>query len=130
LFAATYFESAANYEGDRWVAKADYTREKMRELVEGAGMAVTFIQWRHPDPQQWMVIHHPGEAVPLGESGDSERVKMLEEQLATNRQQLLNIRSHPYVRFGLRLRPFLIEVNFVMRRIKRALLSPFGGGRN
>jgi hypothetical protein len=128
LFAATYFESAADYEGDRWVAKADYTRETMRKLVEDEGMAVTFIQWRHPDPQQWMVIHHPGVAVPLGDSGDSERVKMLEEQLATNRQQLLNIRSHPYVRLGLKLQPFLIEVNFVLRRVKRALLSPFGGG--
>lgn len=130
LFAATFFESSANYEGDRWIAKAEYTRERMQELIEGAGLAVTFIHWRHPDPQQWMVIHHPGVKVPIDEGADPARLRMLEEQLATNRAQLLRIRSHPYVRFGLKVQPFLIEVTFFLRRVKRALMSPFGGGRS
>ncbi|MBK6982475.1 MAG: class I SAM-dependent methyltransferase [Betaproteobacteria bacterium] len=129
IFAATFFESPANYEGNNWVAKATYSRDRMRELVEEQGLAMSPIEWRHPDPQQWILIHHPGVRIPLAEATDARRIVMLEEQLATNRQQLMNIMSHPYVRLGLRLKPFLIWLAFTRRRIVRSLKRLFGGSR-
>lgn len=126
LLVATYFEATTNYEGGRWVAKATYTRERMREMVEEQGLAFTPIEWRHPDPQQWFVAHHPGTEVPLAIPGDAARIRMLEEQLATLREQLLRITGHPYVRLGLRLQPFLIWVTFTRRRIARAIRGALG----
>lgn len=129
IFAATYFEAPANYEGDNWVAKATYTRDRMRELVEEQGLAMSPIEWRHPDPQQWILIHHPGASIPLAEATDASRIVMLQEQLETHRQQLHSIMSHPYVRLGLKVQPFLIEVNFARRRIARWVRELFGGSR-
>lgn len=127
LFAATYFEAPFNYEGDNWVAKATYTRERMRELVEAQGLAFTPIDWRHPDPQQWFIVHHPGTPVPMADQPDARRIEMLEEQLATNREQLMRIMGHPYVRLGLSVQPFFIWVTFQRRRFARWLRGLFGG---
>ncbi|MGE0355939.1 MAG: class I SAM-dependent methyltransferase [Burkholderiales bacterium] len=126
LFAATFFESPTNYEGNNWVAKATYSRERMRELVEEQGLAMTPIDWRHPDPQQWILIHHPGTAIPMAEATDARRIVMLQEQLETNRAQLMAIMSHPYVRLGLKLQPFLIWLNFKRRAFLRSLRRLFG----
>jgi SAM-dependent methyltransferase len=121
LLVATYFEAPMNYEGDHWVAKATYTRERMRELVEEQGLVYTPIEWRHPDPQRWFVAHHPGAEVPLAIPSDAGRILMLEEQLAAHREQLLRITGHPYVRVGLKLQSFLVWLTFARRRIARAV---------
>lgn len=126
LLVATYFEASTNYEGNHWAAKTFYTRERMRELVEEQGLEFTPIEWRHPDPQQWFVAHHPGTAVPLAIPSDASRIRMLEEQLATHREQLLRITSHPYVRLGLKLQPFLIWITFTRRRIARFVRGLLG----
>ena len=126
IFAATFFEAPTNYEGDAWIAKAEYTLQRMRELVEEAGLACTPIHWRHPDPQKWILIHHAGTPVPLAPGGEAERIRMLEDQLETNRAQLLRIRSHPYVRLGLKLQPFLIWLAFKWRAFTRSLRGAAG----
>lgn len=126
LLVATYFEASMDYQGSRWVAKANYTRARMCELVEEQGLEFTPIEWRHPDPQQWFVVHHPGTEVPLAIPSDPSRIRMLEEQLATQREQLLRITSHPYVRLGQKLQPFLIWMNFTRRRIVRAVRGTLG----
>ena len=126
IFAATYFVGRVNYEGDRWVAKADFTPEKMREMVEEQGLVCTPIEWRHPDPQQWILIHHPGRSVPLAEATDAQVVATLRERLAQSEQQQLNVRSHPWVRFGYGIRYLLVWAQFEKRRISRWLRGHFG----
>lgn len=121
LFAATFFEGPVNYDGDKWVAKADYTIEHMRSMVEAEGMACTLIDWPHPDPQQWIVIHHPGTPVPLAQMADAQRLKMLEDRLAETQKQFNAIRSHPYVRFGLGVKFFLVWLGYERRRLFRLL---------
>ncbi len=129
LFAATYFVGPVNYDGDRWVAKADYTPEKMRELVEEQGLVCTPIEWRHPDPQQWILIHHPGTAVPLAEATDAQKMIALQEQLALCHEQLMSIRSHPYVRLGFRIKFFFVWLEFERRRLARWLRGRSGGAK-
>lgn len=119
VFAATFFVGAENYEGEQWVAKADYTMERMRQLVEEQGLAFTPIDWRHPDPQQWILIHQPETNVPLAEATDAQHLIALREQLALCQQQFMAIRSHPYVKFGLKIKFFLVWVGFERRRIAR-----------
>lgn len=121
VFAATFFEGPVNYTGERWVAKADYTLAHMRDMVESEGMACTPITWRHPDPQQWILIHHPGTAVFLAEPVDALRLQGVEQRLALVQEQFLAIKNHPYVRFGLAIKFFLVWVGFERRRIARLL---------
>ena len=129
IFAATYFVGPVNYEGDRWVAKADYTPEHMRELVEEQGLVCTPVEWRHPDPQQWILIHHPGTSVPLAEASDAQRIVTLREQLALCERQLMTLRSHPYVRLGLKIKLFFVWVAFQRRHIARRLRGLVGGAK-
>jgi SAM-dependent methyltransferase len=126
VFAATFFEGPVNYEGERWVAKADYTMAHMRRMIEEQGMACTPIDWSHPDPQQWILIHHPGTVVALAQPVDAQRFQALEERLALVQQQFLAIKNHPYVRFGLGIKFFLVWVGFERRRIARWLRNLTG----
>lgn len=129
VFAATFFEGPINYEGDNWVAKADYTLAHMRQMVEQQGMACTPIDWSHPDPQQWILIHHPGTVVALAQPVDALRLQALEERLALVQQQFLAIKQHPYVRFGLWLKFFLVWLGFERRRIARHVRRLGGGSK-
>lgn len=130
VFAATFFEGAENYEGDEWVAKSTYTMQRLRELVEEQGLALTPIEWRHPDMQRWVLIHHPGAGVRLPEVTDTERAMRLEEQLALSRQHLASIRNHPYVKFGMRVKFFLVWLAFERRRVARWLRERLGGSKS
>lgn len=126
IFAATFFEGQENYQGDKWVAKADYTLDYMRKMVEEQGMACSMIDWRHPDPQQWVLIHHRGTVVPLAQTTDAQHLMAVEERLALSHQQFLAIKSHPYVKFGLAIKFFLVWVGFERRRIVRRLRELLG----
>jgi len=129
IFAATFFVGLENYEGDYWAAKANYTLERMRQLVEEEGMACTPIDWQHPDPQQWILIHHPGTSVPLAQASDAQRMHMLKEQLALSNQQLMSIRSHPYVKVGLKVKFFLMWIPVLWRHVARLVRDRFAGTR-
>lgn len=126
VFAATFFEGPDNYTGNSWVAKADYTMEHMRAMVEEAGMACTPIDWRHPDPQQWVLIHHPGTVVPLAQMTDAQHLQEIQERLEASHRQFLAMKSHPYVKFGLKIKFFLVWVSFERRRIARILRELVG----
>lgn len=128
VFAATFFLGPVNYEGDKWVAKADYTLEHMQAMVRGEGMECTPIDWPHPDPQQWILIHHPGTNIPLARMSDAQRLKMLEDRLAETEKQFMAIRRHPYVRFGFAIKFFLVRLGFERRRLARLLRGGDGRG--
>lgn len=127
IFAATFFVGLENYEGEYWAAKADYTLECMRQMVEEEGMVCTPIDWPHPDPQQWILIHHPGTAVPLAQASDAQRMHILKEQLALSNQQLLSLRNHPYVKLGMRIKFFLMWIPFLRRHVARLVRDRFAG---
>lgn len=126
VFAATFFEGPENYTGNKWVAKADYTMAHMRTMIEEAGMVCTPIAWRHPDPQQWILIHHPGTVVPLAQPTDAQHLLAIEERLEVCHRQFLAMKSHPYVKFGLKIKFFLVWVEFERRRIARAVRKFLG----
>lgn len=123
IFAATFFEGTTNYEGDRWVAHADYTMDKMRELVEEQGLILRPIQWDHQDLQRWILILHRDTTVPPPEVNDTTRTMQLTSQLARAQDQLASIRSHPYMRLGYKIKFFFITAQFTVRRVRRALFG-------
>ena len=123
IFAATFFEGPVNYEGDSWTAHADYTMEKMRELVEEQGLIMRSIAWDHQDLQRWILILHPQTTVQLPEFSDTGRIIDLTNQLARANEQLMGIRSHPYMRLGYRLKFVAITMQFFLRRVRRAILG-------
>jgi SAM-dependent methyltransferase len=57
---ATFIEGRYTPEGSGWVkAAVPYRWERMRELVENAGMVARRLDWPHPR-QKWFVAAHPG----------------------------------------------------------------------
>lgn len=121
VFAASFFEGTENYTGNTWTAKAEYTMERMRELVEEQGLVFRQIDWRHPDLQRWFLVFQPGTLYRLPDITDLDRVMRLEEDLRLAHQQLMSIRSHPYVRFGMMIKFLLVTLTFAQRRLLRAL---------
>ena len=123
IFVATFFEGSTNYEGNRWVAHADYTMEKIQELVEEQGLIVRRLQWDHQDLQTWIVILHGQTTVTLPALNPSLQVAQLTTELARARDHLAKIRRQPYVRFGYKLKWFLIKIQFASRQLRRYLLG-------
>ncbi len=126
IFAATFFEGPENYGGSKWVAKADYSLEHMGRMIEEEGMSCTLIDWRHPDPQQWILIHHSGTVLPLAQKTDAQHLAAVEERLEVSHRQFLAIKSHPYVKFGLRIKFLLVWAGFERRRIARFMRNLLG----
>ncbi len=125
IFAASFFLGLDNYDGPSWVVKADYTLDFMCRMVESEGMACTPIDWQHPDPQQWILIHHPGTTVPMAQATDAQRMHMLQEQLALSNRQLMSIRNHPYVRLGQKVKFFLMWPPVLWRHVVRLVRERF-----
>jgi SAM-dependent methyltransferase len=126
VFAATYFEGPVSYEGSSWVVKADYTPERITELIEAQGLKCTPIDWRHPDPQQWILIHHPGANIAFLQPSDAEKRLALEERLAACEAQLMSMKRHPYVRVGLWLSFWLVRLRFAGRSVGRWVRDRLG----
>lgn len=123
IFAATFFEGTRNYEGDRWTAHADYTIEKIQGLVEEQGLILRPIEWDHQDLQRWILILHRETTVELPDLNANARTIQLNSQLERARQQLMSIRSHPYMRVGYKIKFFFVTVQFALRRLLGALLG-------
>jgi SAM-dependent methyltransferase len=133
VFAASFFLGLRNYDGHHWAAKADYTLPRMCELVAAEGMVCTAIDWQHPDPQQWILIHHPGTVAPLARVTDDQQLELLTQQLAQANTQLMSIRSHPVMRIGAKVKFALMWVPFLKRHVERLVrdrLSGRQGGRS
>lgn len=122
IFAATFFEGAVNYEGDRWTAHADYTMEKIRSLVEEQGLILRPIEWEHQDLQRWILILHRETTVELPALNATAHTIQVNRQLARAQEQLTSIRNHPYMRVGYKIKFFLITVQFAWRRFLGAFL--------
>ena len=123
IFAATFFEGLSDYTGDRFVTHAGYTMATIRSLVEEQGLIMRPIEWDHQDLQRWILILHADTRVPRCEICDPVRSIYIQNQLDRARQQLLELRYHPYVRFGLTIKRSLTWLMFAVRRLRRAVLS-------
>jgi hypothetical protein len=123
IFAATFFEGTSNYDGDSWTAHADYTMEGMKSLIEEQGLILRQIEWDHQDLQRWILILHRETTVQLPELNASAQTIQLNSQLERARQQLLSIRSHPYMRVGYKLKFFLVTIQFAFRRLFGAIFG-------
>ena len=123
IFAASFFEDTSNYEGDRWVAHAGYTMEKLRELAEEQGLILRPITWDHQDLQRWVLILHKDTTVKVPDLNQTAAAIQLSNQLERAQQQLLNIRSHPYLKFGYGIKHAIVTVQFALRRVRRSLFG-------
>jgi hypothetical protein len=123
VFAATFFEGSTNYKGDRWTAHADYTLDKIQEFAEEQGLIVRPINWDHQDLQRWILILHRETTVEVPDLNATARAVQLSNQLARAQEQLMSIRSHPYMRLGYKIKFFLVRVQFAFRWFLRAVFS-------
>lgn len=121
IFAATFFEGSDNYEGKAWTAHADYRMDTLRALVEEQGLVLRPIEWDHQDLQRWVLILHGQTTVVTPDLLTTARKIHLERELERARQQLLSIRSHPWMKLGYKIKFFLITSGFALRRVRRAL---------
>ena len=105
------------------------TAFSQRDLVERARAAGAMAYLVKPFQRSELI---PAVEVALGRFKEVKaleaEVRGLEEQLETNRQQLMRIRSHPYVRLGLKLQPFLIWCAFKWRAFTRTVRGAVGRG--
>jgi SAM-dependent methyltransferase len=123
IFVATFFEGATNYEGDHWTVHADYTMDRIKALVEEQGLILRPITWDHQDLQRWIVILRKDTTVELPEFNNTTTAIHLRQQFARLEGQLAGIRNHPYMKLGYKIKFFLLTSQFVVRRVRRALLG-------
>lgn len=121
VFAATFFEGTDDYQGEGWAVHADYTMNTLRGLVEEQGLILRPIEWDHQDLQRWVLILHGQTTVTTPEGATAARLIHLERELERARQQLLSIRSHPWMKLGYRVKFLSITIGFAVRRARRAL---------
>jgi hypothetical protein len=81
------------------------------------------IEWDHQDLQRWILILREDARVPPLDRTDPVQRIHIENQLARARQQLIEFRHHPYVRFGLTIKRSLTWLAFAAERLRRATLG-------
>jgi GT2 family glycosyltransferase/SAM-dependent methyltransferase len=62
VFAATFFEGEADYDGHDWVYPGCvlYTLAGMKRMAAGQGLECRRIDWPHPNGQKWLAFVRPG----------------------------------------------------------------------
>jgi len=123
IFAATFFEGLSDYTGDPFVTYASYTMDTIRSLVEEQGLIMRTIEWDHQDLQRWILILHKDTRVPPLEINNPVQSIYVEHQLERARQELLELRHHPYVRVGLSIKRSFTWLSFAIGRVRRAVLG-------
>jgi hypothetical protein len=126
VFAATFCEGTRNYEGNRWVACAEYTLERMQALIEAQGLLCRPFTWPHQDVQRWVLILHPEGNVQIPNVQDTNRLAQLENQVARLNRQLLKVRSRLLIRVGKRVKFFPAWLGFKSRDVTRRLRRLMG----
>jgi hypothetical protein len=81
------------------------------------------IEWDHQDLQRWILILREDGRIPSLDRADPVQWLHVENQLERTRQQLLEFRHHPYVRFGLTVKRSLTWLAFAAQRLRRATLG-------
>jgi hypothetical protein len=85
------------------------------------------IEWDHQDLQRWILILTKDTRVAPREVCDPIQTIHIQNQLDRARQELLDLRYHPYVRFGLSIKRSLTWLAFAIRRFRRFLLGRQSG---
>jgi len=128
IFAATFFEGLSDYTGNRFVTHAGYRMATIRSLVEEQGLIMRPIEWDHQDLQRWiLILHKDAQIPPLPQVCDPVQSIYIQNELDRARQQLLDLRYHPYVRFGLTIKRSLTWLMFAVRRLRRTVLGRQSG---
>ncbi len=116
IFAATYFDGFENHKGTEWVypETTKYTPKRMSEMASDAGLSNVPITWPHPRGQKWILLFNPEDKNHVLElareasiSNINARGHEIEKRLAQSEGELYRLRTHPYVRAGVKLKRFL-----------------------
>lgn len=109
IFAATFILGDEDYQGDAWVYPGcvTYTEATIHKMVEEQGLACTSTIWPHLYDQTWFVITDPKNLDSLPPLSDATSIAALHQKLKSLQKEFDNLRSHPYVKFGRRIRRIL-----------------------
>ena len=106
IFAATFILGDEDYQGDAWVYPGcvAYTQATIQRMVEEQGLACTSTIWPHLYDQTWFVITDPENLDNLPPLSDASSIAALHQKLKSLQNEFDNLKNHPYVKFGQRLR--------------------------
>ncbi|MBN1794076.1 MAG: class I SAM-dependent methyltransferase [Candidatus Omnitrophica bacterium] len=122
IFAATFVEGAQNYTGKAWLYPncTTYTLDYVTNLVEKSGLSCKPINWPHPTLQRWILICDPTNDYNAPSLNDSARLLQMEAELKFCKERILKIKSHPYVKFGLKVNCLISQMRqFLARKSNR-----------
>ncbi len=120
-FAVSYFEGRENYSGDRWAVVATYTRKRMTELAEEAGLHCEPLDWPHTDRQTWILITHRERQKGAPELSSTARILQLEAHLDDLKRQRDLVYNHPWTKLGTKLHFFKIYLDFKTRGLMSSI---------
>lgn len=116
IFAASYMCGDENYEGREWLypKTSFYTPSRMAEMSSAAGLSCVPFDWPHPRGAKWILLCDPrNESSVLSLAGKAsefhlhEKLNELQIRLAESERALSRLRTHPYVKIGMRINRFV-----------------------
>jgi len=113
IFVATFMQGNTDYNGEKWVypAVVTYTWEKMSELVKEQQLDLQKIDFFHPAGQTWIIIFHPeNKKIFSLINNDFATIQNLRMTLKACQERLSRIEKHPYVKMGLAVRRFFLNL--------------------
>ena len=112
IFVATFYEGAEDYTDTKWAYPGNvyYTFEKIKKIFEEANLTCRRLDWIHPYGQKWIIITKPENKDYSIQFSDFTKQSNMIKQLNFYKEQLEKIESHPYVKFGLKLRNILNKI--------------------
>jgi|TARA_B110000438_G_C15765288_1_gene629285 SAM-dependent methyltransferase len=111
IFVATFYEGTENYTGTKWAYPENvyYTFEKIKKIFEEANLICRRLDW-NSGLQNWILITKPENKDYSVEFSDFTKQTNMVNQLNSYKEQLKKIESHPYVKFGLKVRNILNKI--------------------
>lgn len=122
IFVASFFEGTDNFNGDRWIYAAEYTSERVQQLVEDAGLEFRAFEWPHQDGQKWFLVLHPENQIRIPDAADVQKIMQLESQIEQLQGRLLAIRSRWLVRTARKAKFFFMRFNLLRKFSPRTFL--------
>ncbi len=110
IFVATFYEGDKNHTGTKWTYPGNvyYTFEKIKEIFEDANLTCKRLDWI--GSQKWILIVNPENADYIPKFSDVTIQSNMATQLEFYKERLEDITSHPYMKFGLKIRNILNKI--------------------
>lgn len=114
IFVATYLAGESDYKGDSWVypSVVSYRPDYFRALGLQYGLACHELPWSHPNGHIWIAFLSPDANQDLPQL---EATVELSRRVRDLENQLLRLRQHPVIRYG-------VPISRAIRRVRKRIL--------